>query len=213
MKRLLTIVVIFAVLAVCAPSNAYTLIYKLTSTIKTVETDANVTMNVKVSGYLAMDINDGKKTVDDSRMVIYGKDADSNKMYYVEDFEGNPRAKWTEEGAYVTVDIRNHLHPFYYDFGLTGRIKERDVGFGTDANDLRIAASSLKGSIFCNYGSLFDPNQTFFGSGSASMTLDTKKTKVANDVTPSTLDEIMTDITLGDGGLVEKGYHQLILPE
>jgi len=211
MKRLLAIVVIFAVLAVCAPSNAYTLVYKLTSTIKTVETDANAAMNVKVSGYLAISINDIDETADDARMVIYGKDGDANKMYYIETFEGNPYVHWTIEGAYVTVDIRNHLDPFYYDFGFTGKIKERDVGFGTDVNDIRNAASSLKGSMFCNHGSLLDPNQNLFGTGSASMTLDTKQTKVANDVTPSTLDEVMTDITLGDGGLVEKGYHELIL--
>jgi hypothetical protein len=213
MKRLLTIVVIFAVLAVCAPSNAYTLIYKMSSTIKTVETDANVMMNVKVEGYLAISIDDVEETADDARMVIYGKDSDANKMYYIETFEGNPFVHWTKEGAYVTVDIRNHLDPFYYDFGFSGKIKERDVGFGSDANGLRNAASSLKGSLFCNYGSLLDPNQTYFGSGSASMTLDIKKTQIANDVTPSTLDQIMIDITLGDGGLVAKGYHELILED
>jgi hypothetical protein len=209
MKRLLTVAVILAMLAVCAPSNAYTLIYKLTSTIKTVETDANVTMNVKVNGYLALSIDDVEETADDARMVIYGKDGDANKIYYIETFEGSPYVHWEKEGAYVTVDIRNHTEPFYYDFGFTGTLKPKDVGFGTD--DLRNAASSLKGSMFCNYGILFDLDQMLFGTGSATMTLDIKKTKVANDVTPSTLDEIMTDITLGDGGLVEKGYQLLII--
>jgi hypothetical protein len=209
MKRLAVLCLIIGLIGVCSPSYGYILVYKLTSTIKTVETDANAMMNVKVSGYLALDINDVEEIVDDSRMVIYGKDADANKVYYVEDFSGNPRVEWTEEGAYLTVEMINHRGIFYYDLRLTGKIKEKDVGFGAD--DLRNAASSAKGSMYSTHGSLFDQGQTLFGSGSATMTLDTKKTKAANDVTPSTLDEIMTEIVAGEGGLVEKGYQELII--
>jgi hypothetical protein len=215
MKRLLTIVVIFAVLAVCAPSNAYTLVYKLTSTIKTVEThDTNLMMNVKVNGYLALNIDDDTETVgdDDARMVIYGKDSDSNKIYYVEDFVGGANIEWTEEGPYLTLEITVTHSIFDYDLRLIGKIKEKDVGLGSDVNDLRSAPPSLKGSMICTHGSLFDFPESLFGSGTATLTLDIKNTKIANDVTPSTLDDIMTDFVEGDGGLIEKGYQPLILP-
>ena len=212
MKRLLTMVVILTMLAVCASSNAYTLVYKLTSTVKCVETEADLTTNVKVNGFLALSIDDNTETYEDGRMVIYGKDGDANKVYYVEEFLGGTNVVWTEEGAYLTLEITvTHGDVFEYDIRLTGKIKEKDVGFGSDVNDLRSAPSSLKGSIFCTHGVLFDLDQDLFGSGAMSMTLDAKKTKAANDVTPSTLDEIMTDLVAGENGLVEKGYLELLI--
>jgi hypothetical protein len=210
MKRLLTAFVIMAMLAVCAPSNGYILVYKLSTTVKSVDTDANSITNVRVRGYLALDINDVTETVSatNSRMLIYGKDADANNVYWVEDFSGSPRVTWTEEGEYLTIEIVNHLDPFYYDLRFTGKIRERDVGFGNDDNNLRSAPSSFKGSMISTSGMIFDQRQTLFGSGSASMSLDIRKTKAANS-TPQTIDDIMTEIVSGDGGLVEKGYESV----
>jgi hypothetical protein len=212
MKRLLTMAVIFALLAVCSASDAYTLVYKLSSPLKTVETNTDVAANFKVSGFLAMDIDDDLETVGDARMVIYGKDGDANLIYYIEDFSGGASIDWTEEGAYLTLEITITHAIFNYDLRFTGKVKEKDVGFGSDVNDLRSAPPSLKGSMFCTHGELFDLDQDLFGSGTATLTLDIKKTKVANDVTPATLDDIMTDIVDGENGLVEKGYQALTLP-
>jgi hypothetical protein len=212
MKRLLTIVVIFAILTVCATSNAYTLVYKLKSTVKSIETDANLMVNVKVNGYVALDINDVEEAIDDVLMVIYGQDINTTDMYYIEDFgHGTTKIYWTEEGAYLTFEIVNPFSVFDYDLRLTGKLKEKNVGFGSDVNDLRSAASSLKGSMIATHGKFFDDIQSFFGAGSATMTLDTRKTTAAN-TTPLTVLEIITAIVEGEDGLIEKGYQEFILP-
>jgi hypothetical protein len=211
MKRLLTMTVIVAFLAVSAQSNGYILVYKLGSTIKTIETDANLMKNFKINGYLALDINDAEESVEDALMVIYGKDVNTTNMYYIEDFSGSPKVNWTEEGAYLTVEIVNHLALFDYDLRLTGKLKEKNVGFGSDVNDLRSAASSLSGSMISTHGSFFDDIQSFFGAGSAKMTLDTRKTYAAN-ATPLTLVEIITAIVEDENGLIDKGYQLFVLP-
>jgi hypothetical protein len=212
MKRLLMVSIIIAMLAVCAPSNAYILVYKLGSTIKTVETDANLMMNFKINGYMALDINDVEETVADSLMVIYGKDVNTTNMYYIEDFShGSTKIHWTEEGAYVTFEMENPFSIFDYDLRLTGKLKEKNVGFGSDANELRSAASSLSGSMIATHGKFFDDIQSFFGSGSAKMTLDTKKTYAAN-ATPLTIDQIITAIVEDENGLIDKDYQLFVLP-
>ena len=209
MKKLLEVFVVLAVLAVCAPSNGYILVYKLTSTVKAVDADVNSLGNVKVKGYLALDIDDVEEIVADAQMVIYGVDGDANKIYYVENFQGVADAIWTEEGDYLTFNLTNHRDPFYYDIVLTGKIKEKDVGFGGD--DMRSTSSSLKGVMTSTSGILFDLDQTLFGSGSASMTLDNNLTKAANDLA-ATVDQVITSTVEGDGGLIEKGYELLVIP-
>jgi hypothetical protein len=213
MKRLIALFIIITVLFICSPSNAYILVYKLTSTVKSIETDANAAMNFKVNGYVAMDVNDVEKTVgaEDSLMVMYGRDLNDNYMYYIEDFSGNPKITWKEQGAYLTFETVNHLGAFDYDLRLIGKIKEKNVGLGSEPNQLRNAPPSLKGSMYFTNGMYFDPNQQFFGSGSAKMTLDTRKTYAAN-ATPLTQLDIITAIVEDEHGLLDKGYQLFVIP-
>ncbi len=213
MKRLTALFVIIAMLAICAPSNAYILVYKLTSTVKSIETDANAAINFKVNGYVAMDVNDIEKEVaaEDSLMVMYGRDLNDNYMYYIEDFSGSPKITWKEQGAYLTFQMVNHLGSFDYDLRLIGKLKEKNVGFGSEPNQLRSAPSSLKGSMYFTNGMYFDPNQPFFGSGSAKMSLDTRKTYAAN-ATPLTILDIITAIVEDENGLLDKGYQLFVIP-
>ncbi len=206
MRRLLVLLVTMGVLGVCAPSYGYILVYKLSSKVKAVYEDANALGGIKVKGYLALSIADGTEAADDMQMVLYGYDVLGNKIYYVENFEGNADLLWTEEGAYVTLYITNHREQFYYDIWLTGTIKEKDVGFGAD--DLRSAPGSLKGSFASTSGLILDDSQLLFGSGSISMSLDKSRTVSANDLS-ATVDQVISSVV---DGLIENGYAESGIP-
>lgn len=210
MRRLLVLLAVVGVLGVCAPSYGYILVYKLSSTLKMVETDANTMGNLKLKGYLALDIDDVEETVDDAEIVFYGKDGDLNDTYIIDRFQGSADAEWSEEGEFVTLRVYDHLD-YYYEIIVTGKIKEKDVGLGVD--ELRSTAPSLKGSMINLWGILLDYDLSLYGSGSASMTLDKNLTKEANGgMVPVTVNDVIMAIVQGDGGLEDKGYVGLIIP-
>ncbi len=205
--------VALAVLGVCVPSYGYILVYKIAGGMKAQDWGSDKLINVSAKGYLAMDINDSDK-VTDANMVLYGKGVSGNLIYYVDDFNnsdpnityddiywGNPGTKT------VMLDVwkENYVSPrFSREFMMTGILKSTNVGLDTK----KMAASSLKGSLVAWRGPLLDmdSDQDLFGSGTATMTLDTKQTKAANagSITVDTV--INTFIT----GLVAKGYSSSI---
>jgi hypothetical protein len=206
MRRLLTLLVVLAILGVCAPSYGYILVYKLTGTIKAVEWNDGIITNVSVKGYAAVDINDVNEAVDGAEMVLYGKDTNKNLKYYDDTLGGGERANLDTTGDVIGVDIWNYEDPFTYEFTLIGKVKDADVGFGT--SDKRTAASSLTGSFNSWWGQLLDDTQDLFGSGTATVTLDTKNTKAAN-AGSTTVGAIIADFI---AGLEDKGYSEITLP-
>lgn len=209
MRKLLGLTVVLAVLGVCAPSYGYILVYKVAGAMKAQEWGSDTLTNVSVKGYLAMDIDDSDEVVD-AKMVLYGKGTGGNLVYSVDDFnDSDPNIDdniyWGNSGRVVELDVWNinHIYPFSHEFMMTGILKSIDVGLG--ATEKKMAASSLKGSLVAWRGPLLDSDQDLFGSGAATMTLDTKQTKAAN-AGSKTVDDIITTFIAG-----LKGYSEIIL--
>ena len=202
MRKLLGLTVVLAALGVCAPSYGYILVYKVTGGMKAVEWNVQKKIiSVSVKGYAAIDIDDSNGAVNDKQMVLYGKDASGNLKYYEDSLdEDRAGVDLYQTANVVEVDIWDYNSPFYYDFVMTGNVKLTDVG----ASNKELAASSLSGSLITWWAQLLDDNQELFGSGAATMTLDTKQTKAAN-AGSKTADDIITTFIAG-----LKGYIKII---
>ncbi|MGD0553161.1 MAG: hypothetical protein ABSB25_11010 [Sedimentisphaerales bacterium] len=205
MRKLLGLTVVLAVLGVCAPSYGYILVYKVTGAMKAVDWNSEKIVSVSVKGCLAMDINDSEE-VNDAQMVLDGKNANGALVYYkdlLSDPNGNGGARWDTTGGVVGLAVWDYNSPFDYEFLMTGNVKATDVGLG--ASIKKSAASSLKGTLDSYWAQLLDDNQDLFGSGTATMTLDTKQTKAAN-AGAKTVDDIITTFIAG-----LKGYSEITL--
>lgn len=207
MRKLLGLTVVLAALGVCAPSYGYILVYKVTGGMKAVEWNVQKKIiSVSVKGYAAIDINDSNGAVNDKQMVLYGKDASGNLKYYEDSLdEDHAGVDLYQIANVVELDVWDYNSPFYYDFIMTGNVKLTDVGLG--ASSKKLAASSLSGSLVTWWAQLLDSSQELFGSGAATMTLDTKQTKAANQGSLS-VDAVISRFI---AGLEAKGY-QSILP-
>jgi hypothetical protein len=209
MRKLLGLSVVLAALGVCAPSYGYILVYNVTGGMKAVEWNVQKKIiSVSVKGYAAIDINDSNGAVNDKQMVLYGKDVSGNLKYYEDSLdEDRAGVYWdatSDVAGVVEVDVWDYNSPFYYDFVMTGNVKLTDVG----ASSKELAASSLSGSLITWWAQLLDNSQELYGSGTATMTLDTKQTKTANQGSLSVDAVISTFIV----GLEAKGYHPIVLP-
>ena len=202
MKKLLGLAVVLAVLGVCAPSYGYILAYKVTGGMKAVEWNVQQKIiSVSVKGYAAIDINDSNGAVDNKLMVLYGKDASGNLKYYEDSLA---RVSLFQIASVVELDVWDYTSPFFYDFVMIGNVKLTDIG----ASNKQLAASSLSGSLITWWAQLLDSSQELFGSGAATMTLDTTQTKAANQGSLS-VDAVISAFI---AGLEAKGYQPIVLP-
>jgi hypothetical protein len=214
MKRLLGLGVLFVVLSMCVPSYGYMLVYNVTGGIKAAEWYGEKLISVSVKGYLALDIDSDSNVINDTNMVLYGKDASGNLVYYKESRNLISSAfgmDWSTTGGIVGFDAWDDSPPFNYHFMMTGAVKATDVGLG--ANSKRPAASSLKGSLVSWWAQLLDGDQMLFGSGAATMKLDIKQTKAANAANVSTPGSVTVRTIISDcvDLLIDKHYNQLAL--
>lgn len=208
MKKLLGLGVLFVVLCVSVPSYGYILVYNVTGGIKSSEWNSEKLISVSVKGYLALDIDSDSNVINDSNLVLYGKDTGGNLVYYKESRNLISSAfgmDWSTTAGIVGLDVWDDCPPFNYHFMVTGKVKAADVGLG--ANSKRPAASSLKGSLVSWWAQMLDGDQMLFGSGAASMTLDIKQTKAANAGSIPVHTIISTYII----GLQGKGYTSITL--
>jgi hypothetical protein len=204
MKKLLTLTIVLLVLALSAPSYGYVLVYKVTGKMKAVEWNASTLGNVPVKGYLAVNINDSDDA-NYAQLILYGKDTSDNLVFFLDTLSSGENINWDVTEEVIGVDVWDYDDPFEYEFMMTGKVKLVDVGFGT--SNKKTAASSLKGSLVSWWGQLLDDSQELFGSGTATMTLDTKQTKDAN-IGLSSVDDVITALI---NGLEDKGYSAIIL--
>ena len=84
MKNLKVWMVVTVMLAVCAPSFGYVLVYNTISRAKAIDSVAETITRVAVRGYLVLDINDANGDVNDAYWLLYGKDNYGDKVYTVE---------------------------------------------------------------------------------------------------------------------------------
>ena len=201
MRKLLGLTVVLAALCVCAPSYGYILVYKVTGGMKAVEWNSGKIISVSVKGYAAIDINDSNEAIDDKQIVLYGKDASGSLNYYEDSLA---KVSLFQVASVVELDVWDYNSPFFYEFVMTGNVKLTDIG----ASSKELAASSLSGSLITWWAQLLDSSQELFGSGAATMTLDTTQTKAANQGSLS-VDAVISAFI---AGLEAKGYQPIVLP-
>ncbi len=215
MRRLLGLVVLFAVLSMCVPSYGYFLIHNVSTTVKGADADTDENVTIALKGYLVLNLDvDG--LVVDANLILYGKDYDKNKVYVllnnsdIDGFLDEVDVWYVGDYMFVWFDTGG---PFDFEVMLQGKTSLKDIG---DGALLKEPVASLKGNINVWEDFVLGPSadQDVSGMGSMSAPLLTKITKFVNE-NDLTQDEILNG-TADEDGLIEilegKGYVAASLP-
>jgi hypothetical protein len=193
--------ILLVVLAICLPAYGYILVYKLTASGTSANFDnyPNGWLLEKASGsgYLVLDVNDEDANVlNDVQYIDYYTDKVDNKptkLYDVwttgGDFLQNILPGRPPKGKNITalnVDLWNGDSSLQLTGLLLGTNSLTDIGTLDDEdNKTKVnVAKSLKGSWeYISGENLGEPNETLeeHGTGTLSVTLDSKWTKTANN--------------------------------
>jgi hypothetical protein len=200
MRKISTILVALVMLAMCASSYGYFLIYNVSTTVGAVDfaTEFDLKVSIPLKGYLVLVLNDSD-VVQDFNLILYGKDASTpKKPVYV-----LLNSLQSSGSNYLNLYVDDSFSYTFYDFRISGEVENpfnfqglvmgkksiKNVG-STPGN--REVAGSLKGSFLVFTGMLLDIRQDLEGTANISMTLNNTYTKGANDTGPSwTQDQII----------------------
>jgi hypothetical protein len=179
MKKLTVLIAAMVVLSVCAPSFGYILVYKLSTTVKAVDTLIDVSEVIKIKGYLIIDYNETDLEVVDADVVIYGKDQDDTPACIRMDNEVDMAIQFSPDANNFWVNFRQGGNRSGIEVILTGKTKLKDIGL--DVN--KTIAGTLKGSLFVWDEFFIDPVRwtDLKGSGAVSAPLSSGLTKEANE--------------------------------
>ncbi len=185
MKTLKVWIVILAMLAVCAPSFGYILVYNTLSRIKAVDSVANSVIGVAVRGYMVLEVNGVDGDVNASYWLIYGKDGDGANVY-----------TWAEP-AQLQLSVSGRCQSVSIDtedgWSLTAVGKITNKAIGVAAGKQLIAYSMSGNLIIPMDGVVLNDDQSLTGSGTISITLNSTKTKAAN-IALDEIDDVLEDI-------------------
>ena len=204
MKRLLVLFVILGVLGVCAPSYGYILVYKLSTTVKAVDTRTGVDAAevIKLKGYLIVDYNETDVDVNDADVVMYGKDQDDTLACFRLDVEEDLTLNYEigDINANAWVGFRQGGNRSGIEVLLTGKTKVKDIGLSED----KTIPGTLKGTLIVWDEIFLDPTRWYLlkGSGNVSAPLHSGLTKEANENSYSS--NTLADAIIAD--LVADGY-------
>jgi hypothetical protein len=193
MKKLLVAGLMTAVLSITAQANAYVLVYNLFGNVQAVDTAANDQVTQLLSGYIVMNINETDGIVDDSSVILYGRQDWRNRFYTIDD----NIVSFTTYGNYVTLVAGNGQGNLII---LTGRIRSANIGAATRQQ----AATNLSGAMTLEYGQLFDVDALLTGGGDMQAMLNNWLTRNANS-SGNTIDEVVDSIL---SNLESRGFQQ-----
>jgi hypothetical protein len=185
MRTLKLWMIIVVMLAVCAPSFGYVLVYNVISRVKAV-TDIDSLVGVAVRGYLVLDINESGD-VNECYWMTYGKDSTGAKVY-------------TSESPDPILSVNGRYQTFSMDTGdgwsviVLGKITSKNIGLA----DKQAIAYTMAGNFVVNGGFVLDGDQ-LTGSGAMVITLNSTKTKAANQTSEyvgDVVDELTTALGL-----------------
>jgi hypothetical protein len=192
MKKLAMLLVMLAVL--CVPSYGYILVYNMSGSYKTLDTDANALYSSSFKGYLVMDVNDANGTIEQSTAIFYGKNFGGGKVFTT---INDVVYACGQYGQYMNIELFIDDHGF--DTVMIGKVKTMDVGGSLYTG----VGTSLKGGLlFYEDGYLLDDSQYLTGSGTSSLSLNTSRTKAAN-LNGDTFSSIISEY---QALLTNKGY-------
>ncbi|MGA2094051.1 MAG: hypothetical protein ABSH16_11710 [Sedimentisphaerales bacterium] len=169
MKKLLMVGLMMVVLGITAQANAYVLVYNLFGMVQAVDTAANGQVTQLLSGYIVLNINETDGTVDDSSIILYGRQGWRSRFYTVADDIVN----FTTYGNFVTLIADNGQGDRII---LTGRLRGANIG----ASARQRVADPLSGAMTLQNGQLFDANASLTGAGAMQANLNTWLTRNAN---------------------------------
>lgn len=197
MRKLLAVLTVVTMCWICASSQGFFLIYKMSTPVKGVN-DAR-TATIPLKAYLVLDINDSTGEVQDANLIMYGKDSDKSKVFVELDNTGDELLDidvW-EQGDYVVVNFWSYEDPFDFEGLILGKTKSKDIGLGSSED----IAGSLKGVLMVWGGILLDTSDDIAGTGNISASFWSKATIEVNE-NGWTQDEIvdeLKDILQGQG--------------
>jgi len=184
MKTLKVWMVIAVMLAVCAPSFGYVLVYNVISRVRAVDSDTESIAGIAVRGYLVMDFNDTTGDFNEAGLITYGKDLDKTKVYTLPD---DPGANLAVNGRYQSVSM---LTGEGWQIIVVGKITNRYI----NNTDKQLIAYSMTGNFTLDGGTALY-GDLLTGSGSMVMVLNSTKTKAANEALDSK-DTVLDDLTI-----------------
>jgi hypothetical protein len=182
MRTLKVSMIVLVMLAVCAPSFGYVLVYNTISRVKAVDNDTSSLANLSVRGYMIMDFNDTTGDFNEAQWLTYGRDITATKIYTLPD---DPDPTVEVSGRYQSVSM---LTGDWWTITVVGKITSKYI----NATDKKPIAYTMTGGFTINGYVLYGDLLT--GSGSLIMTLNSTKTKAANDAS-ETIDEAFLHIT------------------
>jgi hypothetical protein len=169
MKKLLVAGLMTAVLSITAQANAYVLVYSLFGNVQAVDTAANDQVTQMLSGYIVLNVNDADGIVDDSSIILYGRQGWQNRFYTIDD----DIVSFTTYGNYAVLIAGNGQGNIII---LTGQLRSSNIGSATRQQ----VATNLSGAMTLEYGQLFDANELLTGGGAMRATLNSWLTRSAN---------------------------------
>ncbi len=180
MRRLLVLLAVLGVLGVCAPSYGYILVYKLSTTVKAVDTSVDAAEVIKLKGYLVVDYNETLDEVNDAEVVMYGKDQDDTLACFWLDDDEDLAIDYEIDNINAWVGFRQGGNRSGIEVLLTGAMKVKDIGL--DDEDKSIPGT-LKGTLIVWDEIFLDPTRWYLlkGSGNVSAPLHSGMTKEANE--------------------------------
>jgi hypothetical protein len=176
--------VIAVMLAVCAPSFGYVLVYNVISRVRAVDSDTESIAGIAVRGYLVMDFNDTTGDFNEAGLITYGKDLDKTKVYTLPD---DPGANLAVNGRYQSVSM---LTGEGWQIIVVGKITNRYI----NNTDKQLIAYSMTGNFTLDGGTALY-GDLLTGSGSMVMVLNSTKTKAANEASDSK-DTVLDNLTI-----------------
>jgi hypothetical protein len=181
MKRLSAVLVVLAMLTVCASSYGYFLVYTLHGSLKGTEGAVDIEKETTdFKGYLVMNIDSDTNEVIDANMIFYGKDPNHHKVYVLlnqSDSNGFLDASILYRDDRNFYELNGHT-PFDFKIFIRGDVHKKDIGLSSKKR----IASSLSGAITNESGMLFAVGQELAGTGFISASLYTVSTKGVNNL-------------------------------
>jgi hypothetical protein len=175
MKKLL---ILFFVAAMCVPCCGSILVYKTSKTAAVVDFAGHSVAKVAEKGYLVFDVNLATQTVNDAQQVAYVAKENVPRVFAVT--------------VVLYDDVPGYIFADYW-YGNTGAVLS---GKTSDGKVVGLAgqkiAKTLKGQMLAFSDDL--------GWGTMSATLDTKRTKAANDAEEDITDVVCALLPIHYGG-------------
>jgi hypothetical protein len=182
MRTMKMLVVVAVMLAVCAPSFGYVLVYNTISRVKAVDNDTGTLANMSVRGYMIIDFNDTTGDFNEAQWLTYGRDITNTKVYTLPD---DPDPTLEVSGRYQSISM---LTGDWWTVTVVGKLTNKYVSTA----DRKLIAFTMSGGFTLN-GYVLN-GDLLTGSGAIIMTLNTTKTKAANDASEN-IDDAFAHIT------------------